>query len=97
MIRCGFPCARCSCGLPEGHETPHVCPCGGSFVRRDDTVLVYRLPPREEITLPYEEILAIANEVARKQPLFIEEWPKPISTFATVRKPIRFITPPKKT
>lgn len=38
---------RCYCALPESHETPHVCDCGGSWRVSGTELLVYHLPAWE--------------------------------------------------
>lgn len=95
---CGVSESYCLCVLPSGHETPHVCCCGGSYRRDGDTLYIYALPP----AIPYheefdttEEAIVYANERAREGYRLVDEgsvnepWP-----FNTPRKLIKFFQTP---
>lgn len=85
--------SRCLCILPEGHETPHVCGCGGSFLLRENgELVVYALPSGSpSYRLSQEQALVKANEVARTGPLFVEG---PFEPLRVSREPIKFFRVP---
>lgn len=72
MSDCGAVEARCRCVLPPGHETPHVCACGGSYAHDADGRLerVYAFPPPYEggLRLTQEQAIAKANEYVQGGP-----------------------------
>lgn len=75
MSVCGVVESQCSCILPPGHETPHVCACGGSY-REDDggELVVYALPPmlNPDRRITQEQAIADANRYAQRGPLNTE-------------------------
>lgn len=93
MSRCGVIQYRCVCILPHGHETPHVCDCGGSYHRVGDRLKVYALPPGDPgyVSLNEEEAISLANRCATEGPIFEEDVDLP---FRVPREPIKFFRPP---
>lgn len=95
-ITCYTAQSRCLCILPEGHETPHVCGCGGSFLLRENgELVVYALPSGSpDIRITQEEAIEVANAAARNGPLFVEG---PFESLRVSREPIKFFRVPEWT
>jgi hypothetical protein len=63
----------CLCILPKGHETPHVCECGGSYSKGPEGFQAYAMPPGTGpgtyTCLTEEQAIEKANEMVRQGPL----------------------------
>lgn len=59
----------CTCVLPPGHETPHVCLCGGGWMVTTDRLLIYEWAGGPDIIRENETPLSRANEYAHRLPI----------------------------